>query len=686
MIQRPVRSFITSMQAALAAASVALGALCWTMPGDAFAQASDPVTAGSGQTYAVKPGQSLNDIAGELTGSKDRDVREKMARALFDANPNSFGNHDINKLKLGAVLNVPATDANGGASAVEAASAPAMASAPAQAAAPASTPASMSASMPAQAQAPVAQTASEAAAAQMASQPEAAASATDAASNAEAVTHSQLQAAAASAPAQAVTDPAQFRLHRPGPIALGASIAGLFVLFYMAKQLYDAKRDKPPAGGDSRVFASREEAEADAALRNEALRLKREREASEASPDLEGQAVQRDQSELNAVAASMQSYEAAQSFATPTEDDAPASTEGEIAKPQEPAAPPEPPAAPYMPSSPASHHPSFIPPMPSPATNEGGKRESLTQEIASREADEREANKWETEERTAAARQAAAKEAEEREVRAREHAAREALARDLQAREMQLLDNEAKQAAEQEQHAEEAREAAAREIIAREAELHEAQARAAQEQATERSEASDEREDDEASPAHRFPMPKFPHEAIQALDTLEFNLPPRMELTLNLPTGPVTSSGVQPQAAPPAAMNHTAPFGAPPVMTQPVADAQHTQRAPLESVASQIEAGTAGAGSVAGLGATQFAPLSMDFDSKLPRSQTAPLPPMTPAQLAAIARNKLELAGEYIELGDLPGARTLLQEVIASNDPATRQRAATMLSTLAPHS
>jgi FimV-like protein len=59
---------------------------------------------------------------------------------------------------------------------------------------------------------------------------------------------------------------------------------------------------------------------------------------------------------------------------------------------------------------------------------------------------------------------------------------------------------------------------------------------------------------------------------------------------------------------------------------------------------------------------------------------------MTPAQLATIARNKLELAAEYIELGDLPGARTLLQEVIESNDSATRQQAATLLSTLAPHS
>jgi pilus assembly protein FimV len=68
----------------------------------------------------------------------------------------------------------------------------------------------------------------------------------------------------------------------------------------------------------------------------------------------------------------------------------------------------------------------------------------------------------------------------------------------------------------------------------------------------------------------------------------------------------------------------------------------------------------------------------------LPASQTDPIPAFTPQQIAMIARNKLDLAVEYIELGDLSGARTLLQEVIESNDHATRQPAATLLSTLAP--
>jgi pilus assembly protein FimV len=153
-----------------------------------------------------------------------------------------------------------------------------------------------------------------------------------------------------------------------------------------------------------------------------------------------------------------------------------------------------------------------------------------------------------------------------------------------------------------------------------------------------------------------------------------------MELTLNLPSGTVTSNNV---AAP-----TPAPQTASPVASAPFVPQAATPAASLQSptVAMQMEAGTAGAGSVAGLGATQFPPLNLDFDANQPKSQSAPIPAMTSTQLATIARNKLELAGEYIELGDLPGARTLLQEVIASNDPATRQQATTLLSTLASHS
>ena len=89
---------------------------------------------------------------------------------------------------------------------------------------------------------------------------------------------------------------------------------------------------------------------------------------------------------------------------------------------------------------------------------------------------------------------------------------------------------------------------------------------------------------------------------------------------------------------------------------------------------------------MAGLGAPSFGPMSLEFSLDLPSNHTDPLPAFTAEQIATIARNKLELAAEYIDLGDLSGARTLLQEVLDSNDPATYHQAAALLSTLAPHS
>ena len=73
-------------------------------------------------------------------------------------------------------------------------------------------------------------------------------------------------------------------------------------------------------------------------------------------------------------------------------------------------------------------------------------------------------------------------------------------------------------------------------------------------------------------------------------------------------------------------------------------------------------------------------------DKDLPPDSAEPLPVFTPEQLARIARNKLDLAHEYIALGDLMGARTLINEVIESNDAATRADARALLATLAPMS
>ncbi|PCE33649.1 FimV/HubP family polar landmark protein, partial [Burkholderia ubonensis] len=92
---------------------------------------------------------------------------------------------------------------------------------------------------------------------------------------------------------------------------------------------------------------------------------------------------------------------------------------------------------------------------------------------------------------------------------------------------------------------------------------------------------------------------------------------------------------------------------------------------------------TSSAAAFAPLGGAQFGALKLDFDLDLPAAPGAALPALTPDELARIARNKFELAGEYVELGDLAGARTLLQEVVDANDAATRDDARALLAKLA---
>ncbi|PYE15192.1 FimV-like protein [Paraburkholderia silvatlantica] len=156
----------------------------------------------------------------------------------------------------------------------------------------------------------------------------------------------------------------------------------------------------------------------------------------------------------------------------------------------------------------------------------------------------------------------------------------------------------------------------------------------------------------------------FPHDAVEALGGLDLPLPPRIGEPV-MPTEPLST---EPAATPEASARLAAPFFEPP--------------APLAGQA--IEAGTAGAGALAGLGAPRFGALTLDFDLNLPPDAAEPLPVFTPEQLARIARNKLDLAHEYIALGDVSGARSLINEVIESNDPATRSDAQALLSTLAP--
>jgi FimV-like protein len=645
-----------------AAASLSVCAAFLAHPGDAFAQASDAASAAAatGQTYAVKPGQALNDIAGELTGSKDRDVRARAARALFDANPNSFGNHDINKLRLGAVLNVPA-EVSGAAAPAAAAQQNAPAEAPA-AAASSSAPSSESA------QAAPSNAAPAASAAQEASAPASVASAP-----AQAAETASAPATTASAPVS--TAPASRKTGGMSPMIIGIVIAIIAILLVMMRR---GKRRPASVGEDERDAGRPDE---NGPVRDDASA--RAAGAVAGAATLAETPAKGDRPEIDAVAASLENADAPHP-ATPADDELPATTEAyatpvayETHEAHDKTTAPAVEPGVFAPVAPSARHPDFVPPMP------GAPMASDATPDAPRGAEAREA-----EERRRSAPEAAAHEALAHEQAAREARSREAELREVTEREAQ------------------AREAAAREIIAREAELRELKARTADEQR----QAPDGAPDEEPALAHSFPMPKFPKEAIQALDSLDMALPPRRDsqssataeaASAKPPAPPVASAPPQTLEPPPReALPDTpslmpTPDAAPPIehapfVPQPVAQpipaqsAEVTAKAP--SVASQIEAGTAGPASVAGLGATRFGPLSLDFDLGPSSSATEPLPALTPAQLATIARNKLELAAEYIELGDLQGARTLLQEVIESNDPATRQQAATLLSTLAPHS
>ena len=162
---------------------------------------------------------------------------------------------------------------------------------------------------------------------------------------------------------------------------------------------------------------------------------------------------------------------------------------------------------------------------------------------------------------------------------------------------------------------------------------------------------------------------EFPRDALDAFSSLNMPLPPRVESTDDEAVSVPGSLATPPVASPETSAQQA-------VAPHDPDDFPH--------VADEIAAGTAGHPAVAGLGAAGFGALKLDFDLELPPSPAQPLPVFTRADLSRIARNKLDLAAEYIDLGDLSGARTLINEVIEANDPATRTEARALLSTLAP--
>ncbi|MBU9478687.1 FimV/HubP family polar landmark protein [Burkholderia multivorans] len=166
--------------------------------------------------------------------------------------------------------------------------------------------------------------------------------------------------------------------------------------------------------------------------------------------------------------------------------------------------------------------------------------------------------------------------------------------------------------------------------------------------------------------------------AITALGSLDMPLPPRA-------AGETPSSSDDAEATHIATNGQTAPrppVGANDTSTDNPADHEDELEWDDDAPHADTSARPAVPSPLSPLGGAQFGALKLDFDLDLPSAPGAELPALTPEELARIARNKLDLAAEYVELGDLSGARTLLQEVVDANDAATRDDARAMLAKL----
>lgn len=191
------------------------------------------------------------------------------------------------------------------------------------------------------------------------------------------------------------------------------------------------------------------------------------------------------------------------------------------------------------------------------------------------------------------------------------------------------------------------------------------------------------------------PVHEFPADAVSALDSLDMPLPPRSGLpdadldfashgaTNGLPDPRLPAAGLEPSES-----THPHETGeqkgdlhgssAAHAGTDPSDDELPLDDEPGPSIPENRPPP-----GFTPFGAAQFGALNLDFDLDLPAGPGATLPPPTEAALDQIARNKLELAGEYVELGDLHGARLLLGEVIDANRADTREAARAMLAKLA---
>ncbi|WP_175840407.1 FimV/HubP family polar landmark protein [Burkholderia contaminans] len=175
--------------------------------------------------------------------------------------------------------------------------------------------------------------------------------------------------------------------------------------------------------------------------------------------------------------------------------------------------------------------------------------------------------------------------------------------------------------------------------------------------------------------------------AISALSSLDMPLPPRtpdeQSLAADEPAAQAGQSDTN-EIATNGQTAHRPPIGSiDPAPEHPVAQDDEFDWDPDAATPAGQAGSPFATSSLPPLGGAQFGALKLDFDLDLPSAPGAALPALTPDELARIARNKLDLASEYVELGDLSGARTLLQEVVDANDAATRDEARALLAKLA---
>lgn len=172
--------------------------------------------------------------------------------------------------------------------------------------------------------------------------------------------------------------------------------------------------------------------------------------------------------------------------------------------------------------------------------------------------------------------------------------------------------------------------------------------------------------------------------AISALNSLDMPLPPRTPDELSLAADEPAAQSDTDKIATNGQVAHHLPIGSIDPAPEHPADQDDEFDWDPDAATPASQAGSPFAtSSLPPLGGAQFGALKLDFDLDLPSAPGAALPALTPDELARIARNKLDLASEYVELGDLSGARTLLQEVVDANDVATRDDARALLAKLA---